>query len=101
MFRALNTKLLYSTAYHPQSDGQTERIISIAEIMTRFFIAVHPQEEWKEYLPAMQPILNCTRNASTGFTPHELMYSFIALRILDSKRQNIRNLPYERTPLRH
>ena len=74
MFRALNTKLLYSTAYHPQSDGQTERIISIAEILVRFFIAVHPQEEWKEYLPAMQSILNCTRNASTGFTPHELMY---------------------------
>ena len=74
MFHSLNAKLLYSTAYHPQSDGQTERIIGIAEVMLRYFIALHPQEEWREYLPSLQSILNGTRNASTGCTPHELMY---------------------------
>lgn len=35
LHRALGTKLAFSTAYHPQSDGQSERVIQILEDMLR------------------------------------------------------------------
>lgn len=74
MFQALNAKLLYSTAYHAQTDGQTERMIGVAEVLIRHFIALYPEENWKERLPALQEILNSSQSNSTGHTPHELMY---------------------------
>ena len=45
----LRMKLNYSTAYHPQSDGQTERVNEIIEAYLRAFIN-YMQDDWDEWL---------------------------------------------------
>jgi hypothetical protein len=40
IFKTLRTKLLYSTAYHTQTDGQSERINATIEIMLLYFLAI-------------------------------------------------------------
>jgi len=60
-----------STAFHPQTDGQTERLNRTMEEMLRIY-ATYKQDQWDEYLPAVEFAYNNSKNASTGFTPFEL-----------------------------
>jgi hypothetical protein len=45
----LETKLLFSTAYHPQTDGHTERVNKILEDMLRMHV-MHQSKKWEDYL---------------------------------------------------
>ena len=47
---AFGTVLNFSTAFHPQSDGQTERTIQTLEDMLRA-CAIDLQENWEDHLP--------------------------------------------------
>ncbi|KAK5777176.1 hypothetical protein PVK06_045143 [Gossypium arboreum] len=47
---ALGTKLNFSTAFHPQTDGQSERVIQILEDMLRCCV-LEFQGSWERYLP--------------------------------------------------
>ena len=47
---ALGTRLKFSTAYHPQSDGQSERTIQILEDMLRA-CALDIHGTWERFLP--------------------------------------------------
>ena len=38
IFHRLGVELLYSTAYHPQTDGSSERTNQTAEVALRFYI---------------------------------------------------------------
>jgi len=69
----LGTKLALSTAYHPQTDGQTERMNQEIEKYLRAFVNFH-QNDWTEWLSTCQLALNNTIKSSTGFTPFELNY---------------------------
>jgi hypothetical protein len=71
LFGQLGTKLAMSTAFHPQTDGQTERLNRTMEEMLRIY-ATYRQDQWDEYLPAAEFAYNNSKNASTGFTPFEL-----------------------------
>jgi len=71
LFQQLGTKLAMSTAFHPQTDGQTERMNRTLEEMLRIF-ATYKQDQWDEYLPAAEFAYNNSKQASTGFTPFEL-----------------------------
>jgi hypothetical protein len=44
------TKLFFSTAYHPQTDGKTERVNQILEYMLRMHV-MHQPKKWEDYLP--------------------------------------------------
>ena len=44
------TKLSFNMAYHPQTDGQTERVNQIVEDMLRMHVMHHPKK-WEYYLP--------------------------------------------------
>jgi hypothetical protein len=68
-----NTKLALSTAYHPQTDGQTERTNRTLEAILRANIN-YWQNNWDEFLPSAEYAINSAPNESTGFTPFELMY---------------------------
>ena len=49
----LETKLLFSIAYHPQTDGKTERVNQILEDMLRMHV-MHQPRKWEDYLPLVE-----------------------------------------------
>ena len=65
------TKLAMSTAYHPQTDGQTERANRTLEDMLRACVSDR-QDDWDEHLTAIEIAYNNSEQASTGFTPFYL-----------------------------
>jgi hypothetical protein len=75
LFKKLRTKLLMSTAYHPQTDGQSERTNQTIEIALRYFLTENPEADWKTAAPMIQSRLNNSTNASTGPCPNELVYA--------------------------
>ena len=76
VFEKLSTRFLASTAYHPQTDGQSERTNQTVEIALRFFITSNPEKEWTEALPHIQSTMNNSRNASTGVEPMTVIQGF-------------------------
>jgi hypothetical protein len=68
LWRLLGTLLTMSTAYHPQTDGQTERENRTLEEMLRSFTN-WAQDDWDEHLPALELASNNAVQASTGYTP--------------------------------
>jgi reverse transcriptase-like protein/integrase-like protein/chromodomain-containing protein len=64
----LGIKQCLSSAYHPQSDGQSERSIQVLEQYLRCFTTYH-QDNWMELLPLAEFTFNNTVNASTIMTP--------------------------------
>ena len=67
----LGTKLAMSTAYHPQTDGQTERANRTLEDMLRAYVSQR-QDDWDQHLVAAEIATNNSVHASTGFTPYYL-----------------------------
>ena len=67
IFDRLGTKLLRSTAHHPQSDGQSERTNQTAEAAIRYFLTWYPgrELEWHYALPHIRFVLNNSLNQST------------------------------------
>ena len=76
VFQKLGTKILASTAYHPQTDGQSERTNQTVEIGLRFWITEHPDEDWTKAIPFLQFALNNSTSFATGFAPNELALGF-------------------------
>jgi hypothetical protein len=71
LFSLMGTTLNISTAYHPQTDGQTERTNRQLEQVLRHYI--NPQHSnWEELLPVVEYAVNAHTSASTGFTPFYL-----------------------------
>ncbi|KAE9220639.1 hypothetical protein PF004_g13278 [Phytophthora fragariae] len=68
LFRLLGTRLDMSTADHPQTDGQTERVNRVLEDILRSVCAAEPTK-WSVLLPQVEFALNNTVDSSTGFTP--------------------------------
>ena len=73
IFKAFGTKLKRSTAYHPQSDGQTERTNRRLKEIISSLPDKHKQN-WELQLGIIQLVINNTKNASTGFTPNQMIY---------------------------
>lgn len=71
----LGTNHKASTAHHPQTDGQTERINQIIEAWLRCYINLR-QDDWVEKLPTAQLSYNSTPSESTGKSPFFLNYGF-------------------------
>jgi len=69
----LGTKLTMSTAYHPQTDGQTERANRTLEEMLRSFVNWR-QNDWDQHLSTLEMAINNAKQASTGFSPFYLNY---------------------------
>ncbi|KAD3640698.1 hypothetical protein E3N88_29921 [Mikania micrantha] len=69
----LGTKLLISTAYHPQTDGQSERTIQTLEDMLRACI-IDFGGSWDDYLPLAEFSYNNSYHSSIGMPPYEMLY---------------------------
>ena len=69
--RLLGTKVRLSTAFHPQTDGQTERMNRLLEETLRHY--VNPsQDDWDEHLPLIEFAINNSKNKSIGTAPFHL-----------------------------
>src|SRR6185436_16768979 len=53
LFKHLDTRLAMSTAFHPQTDGQTERMNQTLEQMLRIYTN-YKQDNWNDLLPAAE-----------------------------------------------
>ena len=74
MFEQLHTTLRFSTANHPQTDGQTERTNRTLEQYLRIFVR-HRPNQWNSYLPLAELSYNATTHSSTGFSPYYIVYN--------------------------
>jgi len=70
---ALGTKLTMSLAYHPQTEGQSERTIQSLEDLLRMCILDH-LGAWDEVLSLIEFIYNSSFHASIGMAPYEALY---------------------------
>ena len=68
VFKVLGTRLDMSTADHPQTDGQTERVNRVLGDVLRSVCAETPKR-WSSMLPIVEFAMNNAVHASTGFTP--------------------------------
>ena len=73
LWKQLGTKLAMSTAYHPQTDGQTERANRTIEDMLRAYVNIK-QNDWDQHLAAIEIAYNNSKQTSTGFSPFYLNY---------------------------
>lgn len=71
IMRLLGTKICMSTAFHPQTDGQTERMNRVMEDMMRHLAESQPLE-WDHNLPLIEFAINNAYSASVQSTPFRL-----------------------------
>ena len=71
--KAMGTRLTMSTAFHPQTDGQSERTIQVLEDMLRACVLDH-KGNWEEHLPLVEFAYNNIYQASIQMAPYEALY---------------------------
>ncbi|KAL5575189.1 hypothetical protein UlMin_016888 [Ulmus minor] len=71
--KTMGTRLRFSTAFHPQTDGQSERTIQTLEDMLRACV-IDFQGTWEETLPLVEFSYNNSYQATIGMAPYEALY---------------------------
>ena len=71
--KLLGTRLEFSTTFHPQTDGQTERVNQILEDMLRA-CALDYGSSWDDNLPYVEFSYNNSYQASLKMAPFEALY---------------------------
>ena len=71
--KAMGTRMTMSTAFHPQTDGQSERTIQVLEDMLRACVLNH-KGSWEEHLPLVEFVYNNSYQASIQMAPYEALY---------------------------
>ncbi|WVZ52822.1 hypothetical protein U9M48_003843 [Paspalum notatum var. saurae] len=75
LFKLYKVQLALSTAYHPQSDGQTERVNQCLEMYLR--CAVHDTPtQWKSWLPLAELWYNATFHTALGCSPFKALFGY-------------------------
>lgn len=73
LFDLLKTELRKSTAYHPQTDGQTEKANQVLKYMLQSHCS-RKQDTWSDTLAYVEFAYNNAVNASTKFSPFFMNY---------------------------
>lgn len=76
MFHMTGISFLTSTAWHPQTDGQSERTNQTVEIALRYYCTANPDADWEMALPYVQFSLNTAISAATGVSPNQQLMGF-------------------------
>ena len=75
LFQLLGTTTKLSTAFHPQTDGQTERVNQVLEQYLRGVVS-YQQDDWTTFLPLAEFAYNNTLHSSTGTSPFFANFGF-------------------------
>lgn len=75
LFKALGVKLHMSTSYHPQTDGQTERVNQCLENYLRCMAFAQPKK-WHSWLSMAEWWYNTSFHTSLKMTPFQALYGF-------------------------
>src|SRR5262249_42398304 len=73
LMQRLNIQSKMSSAFHPQTDGQTERMNRTLEQILRMYVEYN-QKNWESLLPLAEFAINNHVSASTGYSPFYLNY---------------------------
>ncbi|MBW0468343.1 hypothetical protein O181_008058 [Austropuccinia psidii MF-1] len=96
-YEILGTKLDFSTAYHPQTDGLAERMIQTMEDILRGFCSYGMEckdhegytHEWVTPLPAVQLAYNTSQHSTKGRTPALVQKGWNPLFPVDHLKRNL------------
>ena len=88
IFKMLGTQVALSTAFHPQSDGLTERTNRTLETILRATVK-GTQDNWDDLLPMAEFAINDSINEATQSTPFELMYGTNPRKPLDLNLESL------------
>ena len=73
VFTKMGVKLHMSTSYHPQTDGQTERVNQCIETFLRCFTHACPRR-WSFWIPLAQFWYNSSPHSAIGMSPFKALY---------------------------
>ncbi|XP_020092846.1 uncharacterized protein LOC109713256 [Ananas comosus] len=105
LFQSMGTKLQMSSAYHPETDGQTERVNRCLETYLRCLCFQHPKK-WHSWLALAEWWYNTSFHSSIGMTPYEALYgypppNYLVTSITSSTSPEFREWAKEREGLTH
>ncbi|XP_055367899.1 uncharacterized protein LOC129604626 [Betta splendens] len=87
LYRQLGITAIKTTPYHPQTDGLVERFNQTLKNMLRKFV-VDTGKDWDKWLPFVLFAYREVPQASTGFSPFELLYGWQVRGPLDLLRES-------------
>ena len=70
---ALGTQLNFNTSFHPQTDGQLERVIQILEDILKSCV-IDYEGSWDRHIPLVEFVYNNCFQLSIGMAPYEALY---------------------------
>lgn len=87
IYRDFDVHHVTTTAYHPQTNGLTERLNKTLAIMLSMYVNKY-HEDWDQYLPYVVFAYNSAVQDSTGYSPHYLLYGYEARLLTDVQDPN-------------
>jgi transposase InsO family protein len=75
LFKLAGVSLRMSSSYHPQTDGQTERVNQCLETYLRCFVHACPSK-WASWIAAAEFWYNTSHHSSIGRSPFEALYGY-------------------------
>jgi len=88
IFLKLEVSLLFSIAYHPQTDWQSEATNKYLQSMLRFFVNER-QDDWGLYLSEAEFLINNATTAATKMSPNEVLFGFKLRTNISALGQNL------------
>ena len=92
IFQSLEIELFYFTAYHLQSNEQSERTNQIMKIALRYYLFNNSDENWKVFAIRLRETLNNAKNAFTRLFSNKMTYEKSlknALSLIELIKKNI------------
>lgn len=74
LFKLADVKLNMSSSYHPQTDGQTERLNQCVEAYLRCDVHACPAK-WSQWLPQAQHWYNTAFHTTLSKSPYEVLFA--------------------------
>jgi len=75
LFKLVEVQLRFSTAYHPQTDGQTERVNQCLEMYLRCAVSDNPKQ-WGSWLAQAEFWYNTNFHSALGCSPFKALYGY-------------------------